>query len=388
MTDSQKLFSKEFLALNAMVFLTYCNIAVFFQFHHYLRGLPLDPRWIGLLIGLYALTALVVRPLVSPLLNPGNARRWIALTTAGVVVSLFLYYLADSFWSMALVRVLHGGVFVIMASAVIARMVACIPPSQSARAFGMISVITLLPYAVIPPLLKVMEGVMGGFLNLLAATSLLMLLIYPLLLLVKPVPPEQREERISLREVRDNLGDPRVLGILLVALLLFTAFTPVFFFIEGFGLRLGASNPGWFFTLSTLTEIAVRLVGGRWLDRGSKTLTLTCAMGLLALAYFTLPLAGHPAMFYGLALVFGLAWGLAMPLVNALLFDFSQPRYRALNTNLGLEMFQGGFFLGPFLGGMVLQGWGYSALYLACGGVIALAGLLLPFIAKASRSRE
>ena len=383
-----RLFTKEFLALNAIIFLTYCNIAVFFQFHHYLGTLPLDPRWIGLLIGLYALTALVVRPLVSPLLTPGNARRWIALSTAGVIGSLFLYYLARSFWSMALVRVLHGGIFVVMASAVIARVVACIPPQQSARAFGMISVITLLPYAVIPPLLKVMEEMLGGFVNLLAATSLLMFLTYPLLLLVKPVALDQRGERISLAQVRDNLSDPRVLGILVVALLLFTAFTPVFFYIEGFGNKLGVSNPGWFFTLSTLTEILVRLVAGPWLDRGSKTRTLTCAMGVLALAYLVLPLAGGEAMFYGLGLVFGLAWGVAMPLVNALIFDFSQPRYRALNTNLGLEMFQGGFFLGPFLGGMLLQGWGYSALYLACGGVIALGCLLIPLIARSSRSRK
>ncbi len=384
----QKLFTKDFLALNAIIFLTYCNIAVFFQFHHYLKTLPLDARWIGLLIGLYALTALVVRPLVSPLLTPGNARPWIAFSTAGVIGSLFLYYLADSFWSMALVRVLHGGIFVVMASAVIARIVACIPPQQSARAFGMISVITLLPYAVIPPLLKTMEVMLGGFLNLLAATSLLMVFIYPLLLMVEPVALEHRGEPIRLREVRDNLSDIRVLGILVVGLLLFTAFTPVFFFIEGFGSKLGVSNPGWFFTLSTLTEITVRLVGGRWLDRGSKTLTLTCAMGLLALAYLVLPLAGRPVLFYGLGLIFGLAWGVAMPLVNALLFDFSQPRYRALNTNLGLEMFQGGFFLGPFLGGMVLQAGGYSALYLACGGVIALGCILIPLIARASRSRK
>ena len=38
----EKLITKEFLALNAIVFLTYCNIAVFFEFHHYLGTLPID----------------------------------------------------------------------------------------------------------------------------------------------------------------------------------------------------------------------------------------------------------------------------------------------------------------------------------------------------------
>ena len=63
-----------------------------------------------------------------------------------------------------------------------------------------------------------------------------------------------------------------------------------------------------------------------------------------------------------------------MPVLSGLVFDVSQPKFRAINTNLAMEMFQAGF-VGPGRGGAILVTWGYSALYYACGGIL-LAGLL------------
>jgi len=62
-----------------------------------------------------------------------------------------------------------------------------------------------------------------------------------------------------------------------------------------------------------------------------------------------------------------------MPVFNGLVFDSSRAELRAFNTNLGFQMFQGGFFLGPFLGGPVVLHWGYAALFhvSACLSVIA-----------------
>ena len=63
-------------------------------------------------------------------------------------------------------------------------------------------------------------------------------------------------------------------------------------------------------------------------------------------------------------------------MINGSLFDVSEPRFRALNTNLAAEMFQAGFTLGPLLGGMILISYGYIALFLL-NGLISLLGLSL-----------
>ena len=59
--------------------------------------------------------------------------------------------------------------------------------------------------------------------------------------------------------------------------------------------------------------------------------------------------------FFALGGLLGLGWGVVMPVLNALLFDRSRPKLRAFNTNLGLQMFQGGFFVGPLAGAVALH---------------------------------
>ena len=186
-SNPEKILTKEFLALNVVIFLNFCNIAVFFQFHQYLQNeLRIPLEWIGFLIGLFAFTGLVIRPFISPLLNPGNAKKWIVLSSICVFLSLFLYKPAQGVWSMAFVRVLHGGVYVVMGTAMMARIVGSIPEGKSGQAFGFIAVITLLPYAVMPPLLDPLIRIFGGFIPVLHLTAFMMLLVFPLLLFVKP----------------------------------------------------------------------------------------------------------------------------------------------------------------------------------------------------------
>ncbi len=380
------LITKEFLSLNGIIFLNFCNVAVFFQFHHYLLNeLHRSLQEIGLLIGLFALTGLVIRPLISPLLHPGNAKKWIFLGSMGIIVSLLFYQPARGFWSMTLVRVIHGGVYVVMGTAMMAKIVATIPSDKSSQAFGVISVITLLPYAVMPPILEPLIKIFGGFIPVLNLTALLMVLVFPLLLFVKGAPmagDPSPSGKITKRDLIDNLKDPKIFSLLAVSLLLYVAFTPVFYFLKAYGHQIGIPNPGWFFTLSTFTEIAVRLFGGPFFDKMSKPRFLAYSLIGLVVAYPVLANTSGKVLFYGLGLFFGLCWGVAMPLLSGLLFDSSPTRLRALNTNLGVEMFQGGLFFGPMIGGWILAAWDYSVLYYFCGALILLSLSLISLLTR------
>jgi predicted MFS family arabinose efflux permease len=385
MKGRKELFTREFFVLNFIIFLTFCNIAVFFQLNGYLLDtLHVTQQQAGFLIGVFALTALILRPFISPFFMPGNARKWILIGTIGVIVSLFFYQTGKGFSGMMAIRIVHGFFYVIMATAVMARIVSCIPIQRSAEAFGIISVITLLPYAVLPPLIHPLVNYFGGFIRVLDVTALFMLPIPLLLLLVPPIHAEDAEQKdkLTFTELKNNIKNKKVLRILVVSLFVFIAFTPVFYFIRGFAKSIGIVNAGWFFTISTLLEIFVRLVGGRYLDRGNKPMTLFYSLFLLLFGYLLLAHTRSHSLFFIIAILFGLGWGVALPLLNGLLFDYSDPRLRALNVNLGLEMFQGGFFLGPLLGGFLLASWNYQALYYACGGLILIAiALLTPLLA-------
>ena len=64
---------------------------------------------------------------------------------------------------MACVRLLHGAVHTILAVAVLSLMVGFIPRERSGQAFGLIFVVVLLPYAVVPPILEPLTRELGGF---------------------------------------------------------------------------------------------------------------------------------------------------------------------------------------------------------------------------------
>jgi predicted MFS family arabinose efflux permease len=379
------LFTRSFVGFNVITFISFCNIAVFFQFHDYLETLPIDPRWIGFLIAVFSLVVLAVRPFISPFLHETNSRKWLLISTGVVMGSLFLYDRSRSLEAMTLVRLVHGVGYGVMNTALVGLLVGYIPPGKSGQAFGLFSIITLLPYALVPPVLKPVMAWAGGFGRVLDLSALLMALIFPLALLLDPAVSEQRRAEAApplLQGLRESLGDPRILFLLFASLAVWTTFAPVFFFIEPFGRKLGISNVGWFFTLSTFAEIGVRIGAGKAFDRFDKPKVLGGAMIWLGIGFLFLGGVSSRVPFLLVGIFLGVGWGVVMPLLTAIVFDISLPRYRALNTNLTMVVFQGGFFLGPLIGAAVLLKWGYGMLYSASGMILLLTAALLLLINK------
>lgn len=386
---SDRVITKEFVALNAVMFLTYCNIAVFFSFHDYLGTLPLDPKDFGFLIGQFSLVVMVVRPIISPFLTAANAKRWIVVSCSLVIGTLVLYNFADGFWGMALVRAAHGAAYVVLATAVLAKLVTVIPKEQSGRAFGIVSVITVLPYAAVPPLLAPLNQWAGGFDGVLNLSAALMLLSFPLMKWVEGRSSSLEGSGVSLswNAVVGNLKDRRILVLLLLSLVVWSSFAPVFFFGKEHGEVLRIPNPGWFFTLSTIMEVLVRLVFGSLFDRFDKRIILAGSLAWLAAGYVAMAHVSGPAGFYAMGLVLGVGWGVAMPLLSALTFDMSKPQFRSLNTNLAMEMFQAGFFVGPVVGGALLLHGGYPALYYACAALVGVGLCTAPLLRATTPDR-
>ncbi|MCB2187506.1 MAG: MFS transporter [Deltaproteobacteria bacterium] len=387
------LWTREFTCLLCIIFCSFLNMAVFFQFNSYLLGLGLGEETSGLLIGVFSLVAVLMRPVISPLMEPHNAGRWILFSSLGCIASLALYNFFTGAAALMAVRIVHGAVYTVLGVAATARLVAAIPPSRSGEAFGMMAVITLLPFAVVPPVAIWLFRVWGGFLPVLNLAGLFLLVNLPLLALTGSPGGAARPagaKRIHLGELKENLTDRRVSGLLGVSLLAYTAFGGVFFFAEGLGKSVGVANVGWFFTANTLAEILVRVVLGSWFDRTNKKAALGGALGFLTLCFaalgtlaWWLPAVGGVSpltVFLGLGVLLGLGWGVAMPLLNALLFDSSEPRFRPLNINLGLEAFQAGLFFGPLVGGLILAGASYGAVFLASAGCSLAGAALLPLV--------
>ena len=374
------LHSRKFFCLMGAAFLAYANISVFFSFYDHLRTLPIDPADYGVLIGSLAAVALVVRPVISPFFHADNARSLLFLGTALAVASLAAYSLAGSFWSLLLIRLLHGISFAVVGTALMTLIVEVIPKNRSGQFFGYIAVVTLIPNTLVPPFLPFLGNLLGGFNQILLAFAALTLLMFPLVWSVEKGSGKENKKPgspLTGREILENLRDTRVLLLLLAMLLLYCGHALIFFFLDGYGRFIGVAYAGVFLTLSTVGEIGVRVVAGSIFDRWDKVRLSIYTLVGLALCYFVLAHLPGMSLFFSLGLLFGLGWGIAMPVFNGLMFDVSKPRFRAFNINLGMQMFQAGFFLGPIIGAPLLAKWGYAMIYNLCAGMSLLAAILM-----------
>jgi predicted MFS family arabinose efflux permease len=380
-TFASLLHSRKFFCLMGAAFLAYANISVFFGFYDHLRTTAIDPDDYGLLIGALAATALVLRPLISPLFHVGNARSLLFLGTFLAAGSLAAYSLAEGFWGLLLVRVLHGMSFAVVGTALMTLIVDVIPTDRSAQFFGYIAVVTLIPNTLVPPFLPFLDTLLGGFNNILLAFAGLTLLMFPLVWAVEGTGARHhgrgQARRLTLGEIGENLRNPRVVLLLLSMLLLYCGHALIFFFLDGYGKSIGIAFAGLFLTLSTVGEIGVRVIAGAMLDRGDKNRLVIWTLVGLSLCYLILAQLPGKFLILALGLFFGLGWGIAMPVFNSLIFDVSPQRFRAFNINLGAQMFQAGFFLGPIIGAPILAQWGYATIYQFCAAISFLAVVLM-----------
>jgi MFS family permease len=387
MVQSESLFKKEFLILNSIFFFAAAIMAVFFQFQNYLQSLGIAFAWFGFLMGADSLASFVLQPFLSVYLNVGNARKWLFISIFGMAVMLFSYKFALNLPSLITVRILHGAAFVCLMSAIMAMLVNYIPSEKSGQAFGLVSIVRLVPYSIVPPILTATNKTPADFQTTLMYSALLMVLSLSLVSQIKPPKSIGQDNPfdqhvINMQGLFDNLKDKGIAILFAVNLLLYSTYTIIFFFIKEYSHSRGIENPGYFFTIATAVMIGVRLLGGTFFDRLNKaTLTAFCMAGLAA-CYTLLAYIFGEGMFYVLAFFIGLGWGIVMPVLNALMFDFSPPRFRGTNLNLSLVMMQGGFFIGPFLGGILIGRWGYNTIFYLCGILSIFAAALMHIITK------
>ena len=296
-----------------------------------------------------------------------------------MAVALVLYNFATTPAAIACVRVLHGTGFVVLIAAIMSFFASYIPPERSGESIGIISITRLIPYALIPPAVVYLTGRSYGFTSICTVAAGVVILFLIPLAFVRSIPedPEGRGKSTGLKGLAEDLKSGPVRIVLAVNILFYSAYTLLFFFFKDFGTARGMENPGFFFTVAMVAMIVVRVAGSRYFDRMNKSRTSAIAMGILAVCHFAILISRGPVAFLFLAAVFGIVWGVGIPLLFALIFDISEPRFRGLNMNLSMVMMQAGFFVGPLVGGLILARWGYGTLFIFCGALNAAGAVML-----------
>ncbi|MGA2403475.1 MAG: MFS transporter [Syntrophobacteraceae bacterium] len=384
MPDKAKLFSFEFLSLNAVSFFAFCNMAVFYGFFNHLARIGIPVEWRGFLLGLEPMSAFVLRLAVVPMLHMGNAATAMLIALAMLVAALLSYGWVVTIPGLIVLRIFHGAAFVLLVSASMALMVHFIPKDRSGEGFGFVSVSVLIPYAIMPLVTEILlrqtqdESQIYRGVTILAAPAFVLLLVLQRRLKSALSGMEGAlMKRPELEEIRRNLKDPRIALLLAVNLFLYLCYASVFYFMKGNIAGSTITGVGGFFAVSTLVMIVLRLSGGLFFDKIDKTRMLQLFTLLLIPCFLLFGRMNSTRMLYMMAGYYGLCIGFIMPLLNGLLFSVSPPHLRGVNANLSLFVMDAGFFLSPYAGGaFIAAGYSFGSLFDVCAG-FALVNLVL-----------
>ncbi|MFR9567154.1 MAG: MFS transporter, partial [Rikenellaceae bacterium] len=133
------------------------------------------------------------------------------------------------------------------------------------------------------------------------------------------------------------------------------------------------ANVGYFFMILASGIAVTRIVSAKMINRGQVTLA-TYIGGAFVLASYALFLMCHSEwLFYIIALLFGIGFGLFGVSFQAMLVNLSQPHQRGTASATYYIFWDMGIGLGIATGGAVLEFFDFSSLFILSGALVVIA---------------
>jgi MFS family permease len=374
MSRPSKLFSFEYIGLLGIILLVFSNIAVFYNLYNHLDILGIPSGYRGFLIGVFSLSTIPLFLFASPFISYRNAPPLMLVGLLVIAVCGVAYLVVESFWAMLILRIVNGvGMFCLSASC-LALLVWVIPEEKSGQGFAIFSSAILIPYALVPMIVDALGPWIPSLAHTYAAMPILLLPAAGVVLLVmrrrQLDEHDQEKPRLpSWPDIKQNIARLPIAVMLLAQCFYFFNFSGIFFLFKGFAQQISLTNVGYFFTVQMILMLVIRTLGSRLFDRLSKVWLLSLAFCLTSGGYLALSFTTTTAPIMPIALIFGVGLALGYPALNSLMFLYSEPRLRTLNANLMMMALQLGYFLGPLVGGALVERTGYQGFFLAWMGM-------------------
>ncbi|MDA5109424.1 MFS transporter [Brevibacillus thermoruber] len=385
MNQTEPLWTKDF------VLLALSNFFLFVGFQMLIPTLPLfvterggDQLAVGLVVSLFTVSALLVRPFAGKALD-SVGRRPVLM----VGLALFLLCVAGYYWmaTIALVlglRFVHGigwGIATTTYGTIASDLIPAARRGEGMGYFGMFSSLAMA----LGPLVGLWLAQSFGFGWLFAISSVLTALAMLLSRPVKMAAPAGAGRRQPAAE-RSGLVERKALFPSLLVLFLGVTYGGIVSFITLFGQEAGIGNVGLFFLFNALSLMLIRPVAGKLFDRKGHAWVLlpggvVLAAGLLTLSYSTTSFGLIAA-----AILFGSGFGAVQPSLQAWTIHRVPPDRRGAANGTFFSAFDLGIGVGAMLLGAVAKATGFALMY-RCSVVVILLYLII-YLAYVIRERR
>lgn len=377
--QARRIYSNQFWLICASSFFFFASFNMIIpELPAYLTSLG-GEQFKGLIISLFALTALVSRPFSGKIADKFGRVPVMMTGSAVCLVMGLLYPLFATIWGFLLLRLIHGFSTGFTPTGQAAYLSDVIPAERRGEAMGLLGTAGTIGMASGPAI----GGLIANHYSidfLFYCSSALAFVSLVVLSGVRETLSDRVKFSVSLFNIRrKDLFERRVLLPCVVMVLAVYPFGTMLTLIPDFGDQVGIRNKGLLFTYFTISSLLVRLLAGRASDRYGRRKVLIFSVGLLVLAMAMLS-QGETArdLIIGMSL-YGLAHGMTSPTLLAWATDLSDPHHKGRGVASLYIFMELGIGVGAFVSGLLfnIDTENFAIPFFACIGLSAAAFFVL-----------
>jgi MFS family permease len=333
----------------------------------YLSRLGSNEEEIGILIGVFTLSSVVLRPFVGRALLKFPEKKFMMIGAVLFALTSIAYLIAPPFWPLLIVRFFQGIGFAFFHTASMTLIANISPETHRGRSLGYFNLAATISGALAPPI--------GIFLVNHFSFPILFLVCGGLSLCSLFITTQLRMKQFTALKnfsvEKDSLFSQKALPSSFINCFSFFIWGALTAFFPLYAVNHGMENPGLFFTTMAIMLILGRSLGGKVFDLYSKERIILPCLTICIVSMVILAFSKTLAMFILVAVIWGTGFAFLTPSLIAYTLDRvgSSPgptmgTFTAI-SDLGLSF-------GPLIMGIVLHSTGYTIMFLC----LALAGAI------------
>lgn len=373
--NSEKLWTRNFISISAstlFLFLTFYCLLVILPLYTLedLHGQATDA---GLVVTVFLLAAILIRPIAGQWLNRIEQRSLLLLSLFLFLIADLFYFFTHSITSLLILRFMHGISFGIVTTVCGTIVADLIPNSRKGEGMGYYAMAMNLAM-VIGPFVGLTTFYKWG-----ATTSFIISSIFALFALILGgslrLPKEQQTAATKTQAAFHikQLFEVSAVRISLTAAFFSFVYASILSFVSVYAKEIGLEKASsYFFVVYAAVMLLSRPFTGKLFDKRGANVIIYPAIVFFAIGMLLLSLAHTTLLFLLSAACIGLGWGTLFPCFQTIAVQNAAPKRRGVATATFLSIFDSGIGLGSFVIGLAAVHIHLSSLYLYCSLLVLI----------------
>jgi len=366
-----QLWTKSFLLL------CLSNLFIFTSFYCLLPTLPLfitdvlagDTKIVGYIFGIFALAAVLSRPLAGHLLDTLGRKAILRLSLLLLTLAMLAYNWVTSLVLLVILRGIHGIFWGFATTASGTTATDLVPAVRRGEGIGYYGLSNTIAMAAGPLLgLEILQRF--GF-------SILFIISFGFaafgFLCVWGI--EHQAVNISANTKSIILFEPKVFSFASIMFFVAALYSGVLSFIVLFGKEIDIENPGSYFLAFAAALFLSRPYAGKILDQQGPIKIMSIGFAALASSFLSLFFANGIVLFMMSAVLFGVGFGIIQPTALTMAINKVGALQRGVANGTIMTAFDLGVGCGAILLGMLSSSVGLSMMYLVSCFIV-----IIPFV--------